>query len=212
MNKTFIKNMQEEMVEFQLRRRGIVDQRVLQAMQSVPRHSFIDIEYMDEAYADGPLPIGHGQTISQPYIVAFMTEKLEVEPNHTVLEIGTGYGYQTAVLSLLVKKVITVERIQALAESAKSRLIALGFNNAAVICANGWNGYEESAPYDRIMVAACPRSVPKPLITQLANNGRMVIPVGNTFSQQLQIISKDALGIVNMQESIPVRFVQLINK
>lgn len=205
--------MRKEMVENQLRQRGITDEKVLLSMGSVPRHLFVDEDLQNEAYLDGPLPIGHGQTISQPYIVAFMTEILKIEKTHTVLEVGTGCGYQTAVLSTMAKKVISIERIDALAESAGKRLQELGYNNIDVRNANGWRGYAEHAPYDRIIVTAGARSIPTPLLDQLANDGRMVIPVGRiTFSQTLRIISKDINGNVNKKRSIPVRFVQLINK
>ena len=213
MHKPFIENMRKDMVENQLRQRGITDDRVLDAMGDVPRHLFVAEDLRDEAYMDGPLPIGFDQTISQPYIVAFMTEVLKVEQQHSVLEIGTGCGYQSAVLSSLAKHVISLERIKELAESAQRRLRKLDYSNVDVVHGNGWNGYIQKAPFDRIIVTAGANKIPNALLNQLANGGIMIIPVGKImFSQTLRIISKDSNGNVTKQTSLPVRFVRLVNK
>jgi protein-L-isoaspartate(D-aspartate) O-methyltransferase len=213
MHKTFMENLRKDMVENQLRQRGITDDRVLDAMGTIPRHLFVNEDLQNEAYMDGPLPIGFGQTISQPYIVAYMTEILKLEQQHSVLEVGTGCGYQAAVLSSLAKKVVSLERIKELALSSRKQLQELGFANVDVINANGWNGYQKGAPYDRIIVTAGAKKVPEALIDQLANSGIMVIPVGKImFSQTLRIISKDNNGNVIKKKSLPVRFVRLVNK
>lgn len=213
MHKPFIENMRKDMVENQLRQRGITDDRVLDTMGDVPRHLFVNEDLLDEAYMDGPLSIGFDQTISQPYIVAFMTEVLKVEQQHSVLEIGTGCGYQSAVLSSLAKHVISLERIKELAESAQRRLRKLDYSNVDVVHGNGWNGYKQKAPFDRIIVTAGANKIPKALLDQLANGGILVIPVGKImFSQTLRIISKDSNGNVTKQTSLPVRFVRLVNK
>ena len=208
-----MENLRKDMVENQLRQRGITDDRVLDAMGTIPRHLFVNEDLQNEAYMDGPLPIGFGQTISQPYIVAYMTEILKLEQQHSVLEVGTGCGYQAAVLSSLAQKVISLERIKELAMSSRKQLQELGFANVDVINANGWNGYQKGAPYDRIIVTAGAKKVPEALIDQLANSGIMVIPVGKImFSQTLRIISKDNNGNVIKKKSLPVRFVRLVNK
>ncbi|MBC8322830.1 MAG: protein-L-isoaspartate(D-aspartate) O-methyltransferase [Candidatus Marinimicrobia bacterium] len=208
-----MEKLRHQMVVQQLRNRGIKDKNVINAMGTVPRHLFVNDDLQEDAYNDGPLPIGFEQTISQPYIVAFMTEVLKVEQQHSVLEIGTGCGYQSAVLSTLAKHVISLERIKELAESAQRRLTELGYSNIDVVHDNGWNGYKQNAPYDRIIVTAGAKAIPKPLINQLANGGIMVIPVGKImFSQTLLIISKDGHGNVNKETSLPVRFVRLVNK
>lgn len=208
-----MEKFRHQMVVQQIQNRGIKDKNIINAMHTVPRHLFVNNDLQSEAYNDGPLPIGFDQTISQPYIVAFMTEVLNVKQQHSVLEIGTGCGYQSAILSSLAKHVISLERIKELSESAQHRLKKLGYTNVDVINANGWNGYKQNAPYDRIIVTAGAKTIPKPLINQLANGGIMVIPVGKIiFSQTLRIISKDSNGIVNKETSLPVRFVQLINK
>ena len=208
-----MENLRKDMVENQLRQRGITDDRVLDVMGTIPRHLFVNEDLQNEAYMDGPLPIGFGQTISQPYIVAYMTEILKLEQQHSVLEVGTGCGYQAAVLSSLAKKVVSLERIKELAVSSRKQLQELGFANVDVINANGWNGYQKGAPYDRIIVTAGAKKVPEALIDQLANSGIMVIPVGKImFSQTLRIISKDNNGNVIKKKSLPVRFVRLVNK
>ncbi len=200
-----------QMVENQIRRRGISDKRVLHAMATVPRHLFIGKLERLLAYFDGPLPIGHGQTISQPYIVAFMTDELQIESHHTVLEIGAGCGYQAAILSLLAKDVISLEYVAKLAKSASKRLNELGYNIIKVYNANGINGWEENAPYDRIIGTAAPASIPDKLVEQLAPQGRMIIPVGGSiFDQSLFIITKNEKGKVKIKRSLPVRFVPMV--
>lgn len=200
------------MVEDQIRRRGISDKRVLHAMATVQRHLFVDKYERQLAYFDGPLPIGHGQTISQPYIVAFMTDELQIESNHTVLEIGTGCGYQAAIISMLAKEVVSLEYVAKLAKSARKRLNDLGYKNIKVHNANGINGWEENAPYDRIIGTAAPASIPDKLIEQLAPQGRMIIPVGGSiFDQSLFIITKNTKGKVKIKRSLPVRFVPMVD-
>lgn len=179
----------EKLVEH-LRRRGIKDERVLSAMLKVPRHLFVPPELSEEAYNDYPLPIGHGQTISQPYIVALMTEALEVKENHRVLEIGTGSGYQCAILAELAKEVYSVERIPELALRAQRVLSLLGYNNVWIKIDDGTLGWPEYAPYDRIIVTAGAPKIPEPLIEQLDKGGIMVIPVGDEYSQELLVVTK----------------------
>jgi len=201
----------QQMVEDQISRRGISDKRVLNAMLTVPRHLFVDKHQQQLAYFDGPLPIDHGQTISQPYIVAFMSDELHIESHHTVLEIGTGCGYQSAVLSILAKNVISLEFVAKLANDARKRLIDLGYSNIQVHHANGITGWKESAPYDRIIGTAAPTSMPEKLIEQLAPNGRMIIPVGgNVFDQSLFIVKKNKKGAVKIKRSHSVRFVPMV--
>jgi protein-L-isoaspartate(D-aspartate) O-methyltransferase len=167
-----------EMVDRQIRSRGISDQQVLDAMERVPRHRFVPDQYKSQAYADHPLPIGHGQTISQPYIVALMSELLQLEQTDRVLEIGTGSGYQAAILAELIDEVYTVEIIEALATQARERLKELGYDNVHVLHADGYFGWSEHAPYDAIIVTAAPDHIPQPLVQQLADGAKMVIPVG----------------------------------
>jgi len=178
------------MIEKQLRRRGITDATVLAAMMAVPRHEFVPEEYRSQAYEDLPLPIGGGQTISQPYIVAAMTVALHLQPSDRVLEIGAGCGYQAAVLACLAKEVFTIERRPELASSASARLARLGYANAHVHCGDGTLGLPEFAPFDAILVAAAAPAVPKPLLAQLAEGGRMILPVGDTEHQELRLIEK----------------------
>ncbi len=173
------------MVEEQLIRRGIVDERVLEAMRRVPRHLFVPEDLRHLAYRDSPLPIGEGQTISQPYIVALMTQALELKGSEKVLEIGTGSGYQAAILSLLAREVYTVERIPSLAERAERTLARLGYKNVRVKVGNGSLGWPEHAPYEGIIVTAATEQVPPPLREQLADGGRLVAPVGGRWSQTL---------------------------
>jgi len=158
--------------------RGIKDKDVLRAMQTVPRHEFVPPECVDQAYEDHPLPIGYGQTISQPYIVAVMTELLQLRRDSRVLEVGTGSGYQAAILAELTEQVYTVEIVQPLFEAAKERLARLGYSNVTVKYGDGYHGWEEHAPYDAIIVTCAPEHIPQPLIDQLADGGRMVVPVG----------------------------------
>jgi len=179
-----------EMIEKQLRRRGISDSAVLGAMTAVPRHQFVAEELRSRAYEDVPLPIGGGQTISQPYIVAAMTAALHLQPSDRVLEIGTGCGFQAAVLSLLAKEVFTIERRPELASGASATLARLGYANAHAHCGDGTLGLPDFAPFDAILVAAAAPSVPKPLLAQLAEGGRMILPVGDTEHQELQLIEK----------------------
>jgi len=198
-----------EMIEKQLRRRGISEAAVLAAMMAVPRHEFVPKELRSRAYEDMPLPIGGGQTISQPYIVAAMTAALHLQLNDRVLEIGTGCGYQAAVLSLLAKEVFTIERRPELASAASATLARLGYPNAHVHCGDGTLGLPEFAPFDAILVAAAAPAVPKPLLAQLAEGGRMILPVGDAEHQELQLIEKrgDAFP-TRMLESC--RFVPLV--
>ena len=178
------------MVETQLRTRGISDERVLDAMLRVPRHEFAPERYRDQAYEDHPLPIGEGQTISQPYIVARMLEALALSASDRVLEVGTGSGYLTALLAELAAHVVSVERHAALAEAARELLARMGYTNVKVIVGDGSQGYGEGAPYDAIIVSAAAAEVPRALLQQLAEGGRMIIPVGPADSQQLQLIRK----------------------
>ncbi len=203
--------LRTQMVEDQIRRRGISDKRVLKAMLAVPRHLFVDFSQQQLAYYDGPLPIGHGQTISQPYIVAFMTDELHIESHHTVLEIGTGCGYQSAILSLLVKNVISLEIVAKLAKAAGKRLKELGYTNIQIHKANGINGWQDNAPYDRIIGTAAPTSMPDKLIEQLAPQGKMIIPIGGSiFDQSLYIVTKNKRGAVKIKRSLSVQFVPMI--
>lgn len=179
-----------EMIEKQLRRRGIGDAAVLAAMIAVPRHDFVPKELCSRAYEDVPLPIGGGQTISQPYIVAAMTAALRLQPADRVLEIGTGCGYQAAVLSCLAREVFSIERRPELASSAAAKLAQLGYANAHVHCGDGTLGLPELAPFDAILVAAAAPAVPKPLLGQLVEGGRLILPVGDTEHQELQLIEK----------------------
>jgi protein-L-isoaspartate(D-aspartate) O-methyltransferase len=199
-----------QMVDEQLRSRGIKDPRVLDAMARVPRHLFVPDSQRDEAYGDFPLPIGHGQTISQPYIVAFMTEALRLDPAHRVLEIGTGSGYQAAVLAELAGAVYTIEIVEELAATARRTLSEAGHTNVTVRTGNGYLGWPEQAPYDRIMVTAAPDEVPKPLVDQLKIDGLMAIPVGS-FVQELRILRRTADGLDTIA-TLPVRFVPMTGK
>ena len=198
------------MVDEQVRARDIKNSRVLEAMLSVPRHLFVPEPQREAAYGDFPLPIGHQQTISQPYIVAFMTQALEVEPTHSVLEIGTGSGYQAAVLSRLAKMVYSIEIIAPLADRARKTLTALGYRNIDVRTGNGYLGWPEHAPFDRIMVTAAPDEVPPALVQQLKVGGLMAIPVG-TGSQELRILRRTTSGTETLA-TLPVRFVPMTGK
>ena len=200
----------KNMVVNQLRKRGIIDADVLDAMSTVPRHRFVSRIYRSMAYTDNPLPIGHGQTISQPYIVALMTQLLQVDKKHKVLEIGTGCGYQTAILSILSKRVITFEVLSGLSKNSKKRLTTLGFDNVDFHCADGKNGWLKEAPYDRILVSAAPVTIPEILIEQLAPEGYMVIPVGSLNDQLIHVITKDKNENIRINKSTPVRFVPLV--
>ncbi len=204
------KKRRNAMVKEQIADRGIEDTEVLRTMREVPRHLFVPEGLLSRAYDDGPLPIGHGQTISQPYIVAFMTEVLKVRKGETVLEIGTGSGYQAAVLSPLVKKVYTMEIIPELAASSKERLRRLGYSNVEVKEGDGYYGWPEKAPFDSIIVTAAAGHIPPALVKQLKNGGRMIIPVGGFFMvQSLVLVSKDQKGEITTRNLLPVRFVPL---
>lgn len=198
------------MVNEQLKARDIRDERVLSAMLSVPRHLFIPESVRDGAYRDSPVPIGYGQTISQPYIVAFMTQALNVEPDDRVLEIGTGSGYQSAVLSVLAKEVFTIEIVEPLAERARATLMDLGYRNVQVRADNGYRGWPEHAPYDRIIVTAAPPDVPEALVQQLKIGGVMAIPVG-VSDQELRIMRRLQTGMETVA-TLPVRFVPMVGK
>ena len=195
------------MVTEQLRRRGISDARVLDVMRKVPRHLFVPESVRPFAYADRPLPIGHGQTISQPFVVAYMTDALGVARTHRVLEIGTGSGYQAAVLAHLAREVYSVEIVPELARRASALLDSLGYSNVYMREGDGYAGWSEHAPFDRIIVTAAPERVPQTLIDQLANEGRLVIPLG-TSEQWLTLMEKTTNG-VTQRRTIPVRFVPL---
>jgi protein-L-isoaspartate(D-aspartate) O-methyltransferase len=193
-----------------LRKRGITDSTVLRAMDEVPREHFVDNPFADCAYADQALPIACGQTISQPYVVAYMTEQLKVEPQHRVLEVGTGSGYQAAVLSRLAREVISIERYRTLADSARSRLASLGYANVEVRHGDGLAGVPERAPYDRIIVTAAAETIPQALVEQLADDGVMILPLGpHSAPQQLVKVSKGEQGI-KQEALIGVRFVPLL--
>lgn len=198
----------ERMVQTQIIARGVHDPRVLQAMRDVPRHLFVAPEYRREAYADHPVPIGEGQTVSQPYIVAFMTELLDVQPADRVLEIGTGSGYQSAILSRLAREVDTIEILPGLSSEARERFKTLHFDNVVFQVGDGYRGWPEKAPFDGIIVTAAPRQIPQPLLDQLAVNGKMVIPVGD-FYQQLKVFTRNADGSVSEKDVLPVRFVPM---
>ena len=196
------------MVDEQLRPRGIRDQSVLAAMNRVPRHRFVPAPLQHLAYADHPLPIGFDQTISQPYIVAYMTEAAEIAPGDKVLEIGTGSGYQAAILGELAREVYTIEIVPQLAERSRALLQQLGYANVHVRTGDGYAGWPEHAPFDAIVVTAAPDHVPPALVEQLAVNGRMVIPVGRG-EQQMRVITKTERGVIE-QATLPVRFVPLV--
>jgi len=208
-----VRDWQEErtrMVNEQLRARDIRNERVLEAMLTVPRHLFIPGSARGGAYGDFPVPIGNGQTISQPYIVAFMTQALDVGPGDRVLEIGTGSGYQAAVLSLLAKEVFTIEIIEPLADRARATLADLGFRNVQVRTGNGYLGWPEHAPYDRIIVTAAPEEVPPALVEQLKIGGLMAVPVG-VDEQELRILRRVPTGMETIT-TLPVRFVPMTGK
>jgi protein-L-isoaspartate(D-aspartate) O-methyltransferase len=197
------------MVSGQLVSRGIEDERVLAAMRKVPRHLFVPEDQQDSAYGDYPLPVGHSQTISQPYIVAYMTEALQLEGRERVLEIGTGSGYQTAILAELAREVFTVERIGELLGNAKQKLMSLGYRNIRFKVGDGTLGWEDHAPYDGIIVTAAGPEVPKPLLEQLAEGGRLVVPVGRRFNQRLVRVRKEKYSY-REQPLMDVRFVDLV--
>jgi protein-L-isoaspartate(D-aspartate) O-methyltransferase len=198
----------QHMVEDQIKGRGVTDSRVTEVMSSVPRHEFVPENYRARAYQDHPLPIGYGQTISQPYIVAFMTEQLHPQPTDRVLEVGTGSGYQAAVLSKLVAEVYTIEILKPLAQRAEVDLRRLNYSNVKVKAGDGYKGWPEHAPFDAIIVTAAPDHVPQPLIDQLKEGGLMIIPVGGGEMQQLYLLEKHA-GKLTRRAVLPVNFVPL---
>ena len=202
-----------KMVEEQIKGRGIKDLLVLKAVSTVKRELFVPEKYRDLAYSDRPLPIGHNQTISQPYIVSYMTEPLQVEKDQKVLEIGTGSGYQAAVLAELVNHVFTIEIIPELAEGAEKVLNKTGYDNITIRTGDGYKGWPDQAPFDRIMVTAAPEELPEKLVQQLANDGRMIIPVGaNLFMQYLWVIKRDKNGKITKEKILPVRFVPMVKE
>jgi protein-L-isoaspartate(D-aspartate) O-methyltransferase len=196
------------MVETQIVSRGVRDPRVLEAMKDVPRHLFVEPAEQPRAYDDSPLPIAGNQTISQPYIVALMTELLDLSPQERVLEIGTGSGYQSAVLSKLCREVYSIEIVPELAREAAARLQRLGYANVTVREGDGYRGWPEHAPFDGVIVTAAPERIPQPLLDQLAPGGRMVIPVGGFF-QELKVFRKDSAGRITEEAILPVRFVPM---
>jgi protein-L-isoaspartate(D-aspartate) O-methyltransferase len=203
----------ERMVADQIADRGVTDARVLAALRAIPRHLFVPPGSQDEAYEDRPVPIGYGQTISQPYIVALMTELARPAPGDRVLEIGTGSGYQAAVLSRLAGTVYTIEIIEPLAEHARQLLAKLECRNVTVRAGDGYGGWPEKAPFDAIVVTAAPDHVPPALLEQIGPGGRLVIPVGGVNDvQQLRVMEKDARGEIRTRDVVPVRFVPLVRK
>ncbi len=201
------------LVKNYIEREGISDPEVLHAMRTVPRHEFVQEELRDKAYEDRPLPIGLGQTISQPYIVAYMTELLEVDEHSTVLEIGTGSGYQAAVLAEIVDHVYTIEIFEELGKQAEARFERLHYTNVTAKVDDGYYGWEEFAPFDGIIVTCASDHIPPPLIQQLKPGGRMVIPVGGVFQVQiLMLVMKDDAGDITVKNLLPVRFVPLLGE
>jgi protein-L-isoaspartate(D-aspartate) O-methyltransferase len=210
--RALIAEIEAEMSELESRLgKGALDPRVVSALASVPRHEFVARDLWDRAYVNAPLPIGFGQTISQPFIVAFMTDMLELLPTDRVLEIGTGCGYQSAVLARLVHEVFSVEVLPELAAAAQERLKRLGFANVEVRAGDGRAGWPERAPFDAVMVTAAAREIPPALLEQLKPGGRMVIPLGNRmFGQDLVLVRKNQAGIVSQRVVLPVAFVPLV--
>jgi protein-L-isoaspartate(D-aspartate) O-methyltransferase len=200
----------EQMVKWQIKNRGISDPKVLDAMRVVERHNFVPRQYRSRAYRDGPLSIGHGQTISQPYIVALMTEKLQLDKNDKVLEIGTGSGYQAAVLAEITPHVYSIEIIEELAIRARETLREQGYSNVHLKIGDGFKGWKKYAPFDGIIVTCSPSDVPKPLKNQLAENGRMVIPVGGPYVQKLVVLEKKN-GKIRKSNISSVRFVPMVD-
>jgi len=202
-----------EKMKFQLslRRRGISDQAVLRTMEDVPRELFVEPADRVVAYCDTALGIACGQTISQPFVVAYMTEQLKLEPRHRVLEIGTGSGYQAAVLSRIVREVVSIERYRALADAARDRLKTLGYANVTILSGDGFAGAPDRAPFDRIMVTAAAEQIPDALVEQLADDGKMILPLGpRTGSQYIVKLTKNPSGELVREELIAVRFVPLV--
>src|SRR6266853_5576949 len=198
----------QRMVEQQLKPRGVKDERVLAAMAKVPREEFIPVDSRADAYEDGPLPIGYEQTISQPYVVAFMTEQLRPKRSDRVLGIGSGSGYQAVIFGELVAEVYTIEIVEPLAKSAEATLQRLGYENVHVRVGDGYKGWPEEAPFDAIIVTCAPDRVPQPLVDQLKDDGRMVIPVGDRFAQELYLLEKKN-GQLKQSATLAVRFVRM---
>lgn len=199
----------KDMVESQIQARGVKDPKVLAAMLKVKRHLFVPENMRPHAYDDNPLPIGHNQTISQPYIVALMTELAEIKPTDKILEIGTGSGYQAAILAELSQNVYTIEIVEDLAKDAEMRLKGQGYKNIEVRCGDGYQGWPEQAPFDAILVTAAAPRIPEELIKQLRPGARLVIPLGDFF-QELYVITKDIDGNIRKEKNIPVRFVPMV--
>jgi protein-L-isoaspartate(D-aspartate) O-methyltransferase len=203
----------KNMVERQIHRRGVDDTSVLKALEAVPRHAFVRRGDQRQAYGDHPLPIGYSQTISQPYIVGYMTEFLELKPDFKVLEVGTGSGYQAAVCGEIAREVYTIEIVEPLAESAKARLKELGYQNIFVKAGDGYFGWGEKAPFDVIIITAAAGMVPRPLLEQLKAGGRMILPLGSPYGlQTLVLIEKDDEGNITSRQLLPVRFVPMVGK
>jgi len=199
-----------DMVDSQIIRRGIKDPRVIQALLDVKRHKFVPDDYLNQAYDDGPLPIGEGQTISQPYIVAYMTEILKLESDHKILEIGTGSGYQSAVLSEITPHVYTMDIIEILVARARETLKAEGFTTVKIRHGDGYKGWPEEAPFDAIIVTCAPDDIPEALEAQLKEGGRMIIPIGGVFSTQQLVLARKVNGKITTKDVLPVRFVPMV--
>lgn len=202
-------NQRKQMIETQLRERGIRDERVLEAMTVIPRHEFVPESLRPHAYEDRPLPIGHDQTISQPYIVALMTQLAEPKASDKALDVGTGSGYQAAVLGEVVDQVYSIEIVESLAEQAQKRMKSLGYENVEVRFGDGYRGWPEQAPFDIIIVAAAAGDVPEALIEQLATDGKLIIPVGGHGRQELFVIEKQSDGTISRRSVAPVAFVPM---
>jgi len=203
-------SVRENMVTDQIIARGIKDPRVIEAMSKVPRHLFVPEDLRESAYDDRPLPIGEGQTISQPYIVAFMTEALNLSPGDNVLEIGTGSGYQAAILAEIAREVYTIEIRPRLGETARERLNEMGYRNISVKIGDGYKGWPEEVPFDAIIVTCAPEEIPKPLVDQLAEGGRMIIPVGERGGVQELVLLKKEKGMIREKAVMKVLFVPMV--
>lgn len=210
MNRSIIEAKRKKMIDIDIIQRGITDSRIISAMSKIPRERFIPPEFIERAYDDCPLPIAQKQTISQPYIVALMTQLLQIKLSDKVLEVGTGSGYQTAILGELAEKVYTIECFEELQRNAQNILEDLEYKNILYKTGNGLLGWQEKAPFDRIILTASPEKIPYNLLNQLNNNGVMVAPIGKKFSQVLYKIEKDANGKLDMREIIPVSFVPML--